>query len=454
MWSRDGRRIAFTSHRTGDDEIYVMSADGSHVHRVTYSRGADENPSWLPQGRLVISSERAGKLAQLYVVRISDGHAGQLTHEKLYHAYPQASPDGHWIAYTAQRREDSQGDTVVMRSDGSRSRRITHGSSDDSYAAWSPDSRRIVYSHYATLYLIDRDGRNNRRVDPMIEGYDASWGRDGTIFFDSSTYENEEIAAVGPRGGIMRLLTDAPGDADVEPNWSSDGTRLVFQSDRSGDDEIWSMNADGSGLHDLSQAPAAADGEPVWSPDTRRIAFSSDRGSAHNDSEIVVMNTDGSNQVNVSHSPANDFEPAWSPDGIRIAFARFVGNAGDIWVMNADGSNQVRLTTSAADDEEPAWSPDGSKILFKSTRDGGAQIYVMNADGSGQHVLVVSGDYDAEPSWSPDGTAIVFDRYTNAGIEIVVAGADGSNDRVVAPACVGKECNRAYAPDPSWQPMR
>src|SRR6266540_511909 len=210
----------------------------------------------------------------------------------------------------------------------------------------------------------------------------------------------------------------------------------------------------GARPRNVSQAPEASDIEPVWSPDGTRIAFASNRVAAHNDFEIVVMGSDGSDQVNLSHSPANDYSPAWSPDGRRIAFSRFGGTTGDIWVMNADGTNQIRLTTNPAMEDEPAWSPDGSKILFMSTRDGMPQIYVMNADGSGLRILVASGEVDAEPSWSPDGTKIVFDRLVRDGIQIVVAGADGLNQRVVGWACVGTSCDDAYPPDPSWQPLR
>jgi Tol biopolymer transport system component len=450
MWSRDGQRLAFTSHRTGDDETYVMNADGSQVRRVTRSRGDDENPSWLQDGRrLVISSQRSGKLAQIFVVRISDGRAVRLTHEKLYDGWAQASPDGRWIAYSAEPRLNSQGDLIVMRADGTQRRRITHGYRDDSYPAWAPDSRRLVYQRGYTLWLIDRDGRHNRS---LVEGSNPSWARDGTIFYDNSTSGNDELGVVDPAGGPLRLLTEAPDSKDVEPFWSPDGADLLFESDRTGNHEIWSMRSDGTGLQNLSQAPEASDGEPAWSPDKKKIAFSSDRGLAHNDSEIVVMNANGSEQTNISRAPANDYSPAWSPDGRRIAFSRFGGDTGDIWVMDADGSHQIRLTSNPESDWEPSWSPDGSRILFTSTRSGTSRIHVMNADGSGQRLLV-PGDADSEPSWSPDGTKVVFDRLVSDGRQIVVADADGSNTRVVGLACVGRFCGDAYAPDPSWQPI-
>jgi Tol biopolymer transport system component len=454
MWSPDGRRIAFTSHRTGDDETYVMNADGTAVRRVTRAHGEDENPTWFPDGkRLVISSARANrKRPQLYAVTIATGHAVRLTNDRFANEWPQVSPDGRWITYTRDKQVGFYGDIVVMRVDGHGAKTITRGSSDDAYSSWSPDSRRLVYSHSGTLYLIDRDGRHNRRLEPATYGGDPYWGRDGTIYFDGSDDENPEIAVVGTDGGQFRLLTEAPDDDDVEAFWSPDGTGLLFQSDRTGDNEIWTMQADGRSKQDLSNAPRADDRLPAWSPDGSKIAFTSDRGAAHNDEEIVVMRSDGSEQISISRSPADDYEPAWSPDGRRIAFARSGGGTSDVWVMDADGSNQVRLTTNAARDEEPSWSPDGTRILFTSTRNGIPGIFVMNADGSDQHLLVRSGEIEAQASWSPDGRQIVFDRRTREGVDVVIADADGSSDRVIAQGCVGKCAD--YWPDPSWQPLR
>ena len=458
MWSPDGRRLAFTSHRTGDDDVYVMNADGSGVRRVTRSHGEDENPTWTPDGRrLAISSQRGdGKHSQIYIVTIASGRAVRLSHDKFFDDWPSISPNGRWIAYTRNHRHydsDDSGDIVVMRVDGRGAKAITPRATDDWYPSWSADSRRLVYDRDYTLYVIDRDGRHNQRLEPQVEGAEAYWARDGTVYYDNLDDHNPEIGVVGSDGNNFRLLTEAPDDADVEAFWSPDGTQLLYQSDRTGDDEIWVMHADGSGKRNITQAPRADDRLPAWSPDGTKIAFTSDRGSAHNDEEIVVMKSDGSNQVSISGSPADDYEPAWSPDGSRIAFARSAGDTSDLWVANADGSNQVRLTTTSGWDEEPSWSPDGSTILFMSTRTGIASVWATRADGSDQHLLVKSGEIDGEPSWSPDGRQIVFDRKTRDGIDVMVADADGSDARLVAPGCVGK-CGNVYWPDPTWQPLR
>ncbi len=94
--------------------------------------------------------------------------------------------------------------------------------------------------------------------------------------------------------------------------------------------------------------------------------------------------------------------PAQAQDAMgQIAFvSRRDGNS-EIYVMNADGSGQTNLTNNPASDTFPAWSPDGSRIAFTSDRDGNQEIYVMNADGSGQTPLTNNPETDNSPVWSP-----------------------------------------------------
>ena len=111
-----------------------------------------------------------------------------------------------------------------------------------------------------------------------------------------------------------------------------------------------------------------------------------------------------------------------------IACRRYVGGNSQIYVINVDGSGGVYLTNDATWHAGPAWSPDGQKIAFASGASGTGQIYVMNADGSDQ--INLSNDdsvWDEGPSWSPDGRRITFMRISHGSKEIYVMDADGSN---------------------------
>jgi len=138
---------------------------------------------------------------------------------------------------------------------------------------------------------------------------------------------------------------------------------------------------------------------PAWSPDGKRIAFV--RGKGRN-SDIYVMNADGTHRRKITKSLSEDAFPSWSPDGKTIAFTHLTPEHTDIGAyeiyaigvngtgqrrltharMGIDGKNQRRLTHNPASDAFEAWSPDGNRIAFLSDRSGRTEVYVMRADGT------------------------------------------------------------------------
>src|SRR5215204_5639284 len=158
--------------------------------------------------------------------------------------------------------------------------------------------------------------------------------------------------------------------------------------------QIYVMNADGSEQTNISNN-TAVDIHPDWSPDGTKIAFASDRAGSY---QVYVMNADGSEQTRLTN-PAFGYQPSWSPDGTEIAFSSSRDGNSEIYVMNADGSEQSRLTNNADIDEQPSWSPDGTEIAFISSRD--YQIYVMNADGSEQTNISNNPAVHDNPDWGP-----------------------------------------------------
>ena len=201
-----------------------------------------------------------------------------------------------------------------------------------------------------------------------------------------------QLYVVNADGSGLRNLARITGPALFSSQlvWSPDGRTIYFGR--------YLVSTDGSGARKLPYIPLIA----VWSPDGRQIAFVGNGrtglpgpGAARSkdDSEIYVMNADGSGTRRLTHNVGYDGEPAWSPDGRKIAFQstrrRFGGSKAEIYVMNADGSGKRNLTRNPAKDGSPSWSPDGRRIAFVSNRDGRLEAHVMNADGSGQRSLTV-----------------------------------------------------------------
>lgn len=161
--------------------------------------------------------------------------------------------------------------------------------------------------------------------------------------------------------------------------------RIVFTSSRGGNFDIYSSKPDGTDRVRLTDTPDFQEFSPSSSPDGTRILYYGRDGDLFDDSyqsDVYVMNADGTGQINLTDSLTHDEQPVWSPDGTRIAFVR---GFYDIWIMNADGSRQVNLTnTPEAYEFAPWWSADGIRIFY-SDNEGGR--HVMNADGSGQTLL-------------------------------------------------------------------
>ncbi len=263
-------QIAFTSDRDGNNEVYVMNADGSKVTRLTSNPASDGHfgLAWSPDGsRITFNSFRDGN-NEVYVMNADGSSLSNLTNDPADDGTPACAPDGSRIAFDSNR--EGINDVFVIIADGSGLTRLTDDPGINFAPAWSPDGTRIAF-------YSDRDGNN-------------------------------EVYIMNADGSGQTNLTNSPA-FDRDPAWSPDGNRVAFYSDRDGNNEVYVMNADGSGLARLTDHPAS-DFDPAWSPDGSRIAFASDRDG---NSEIYVMDSDGSGQTRLTDNPAADSGPAWSP---------------------------------------------------------------------------------------------------------------------------------------------
>jgi dipeptidyl aminopeptidase/acylaminoacyl peptidase len=161
-----------------------------------------------------------------------------------------------------------------------------------------------------------------------------------------------------------------------------------------------------------------------------------------------MMNSDGTNQRNITKDPGNCYGPDFSPDGTRIAYTRIAANGTlEIWTMDPDGSNRVNVTASApGDNSDPSWSPDGSKLAFSSKRTAQMGVYVIDADGSDVTARLSDvNEWSSNPSWSPDGSRLAYESIRTGTTNISTVNVDGSN--------VTKITNRPAADtEPAWSP--
>jgi Tol biopolymer transport system component len=257
------------------------------------------------------------------------------------------------------------------------------------------------------------------------------------------------------------------GGENAEAYWSSDETRLIFQSTRDGlkCDQIFSMAIDGSDVRRVSTGRGRTTCA-YFMPGDERIVYASTHAAAddclpepdrshgyvwklYDEYDIYVANADGSDPVVLSASEGYDAEATVSPKGDRILFTSTRDGDPELYAMDLDGGNVTRLTNAKGYDGGGFFSADGSKIVWRANRPQGAEeeakydeiraaglvrptrleLFVMNADGTGTKQITTDGAANFAPFMHPDGRRIIYasnvDDAKHRNFDLYIVGIDG-----------------------------
>jgi len=277
IWSPNGQQMAYTAyHAELRSEIHILNLNG--VEQASTSSSYDKNPVWSSDGRIAFTSFRDVNY-EIYMMNANGSGQINLTHNPAYDADPAWSPNGRWIAFVSNR--DGNGEIYVMNVAealrGLPHKRLTHNSVSDTHPIWSPDGKRIAFvsneGGNSEIYVMNSDGSGQTNLtNNPADDTDPAWSPDGTqLAFSSYRSGNSEIYVVNIPDPLSPQNLPSPINLtqnaayDGNPVWSPDGKRLAFVSDRDGNFEIYVMNADGSGQTNLTHDPAS-DTDPVWQP--------------------------------------------------------------------------------------------------------------------------------------------------------------------------------------------
>ncbi len=215
-WSPDGSKVAFHSDLRGSNDIYVIERDGSDLRRITDHPGQDIDPDWMPDGRLLFSSDRDGD-QNIYLMDLESGRLTQLTHYTGGRTGgPTPAADGRRIAYSSDRMFSWQ--VYVLEIESGHIERITGPLPGKCNPAWNPAQDRIAYMSGGDLI-----GTDLRTIAPDGSGGHA---------VGSGTSNNED------------------------PQFSEDGNRMVWVSDRHGNWEIYEGSAEARNERRVSSTSA------------------------------------------------------------------------------------------------------------------------------------------------------------------------------------------------------
>jgi len=270
-------RIAFASDRDGDDDIYVMNADGSGLILLTNTSAGERLLDGSPDGaRIAFTLGGENYNDEIYVMNADGSQVRRLTNNPASDRFPAWSPNGRRIAFVSDRDGEFPGTVMeiyVMNADGSNQTRLTHNQATNTCPAWSPDGKQLAFSTYQT--------ESEARIDVM-----------------------------NSNGSGERLLVDTPGK-DRCPVWSPDGIRIAFTSQSGSSANIYVVNSDGSNLINLTDH-SSENTSPRWSPDGQSLVFASRRDG---NSEIYRIGVDGRGLTNLTNHSSFDGYPDWLPGG-------------------------------------------------------------------------------------------------------------------------------------------
>ena len=395
-FSPDGTRVAFVWDGEKPDvfNVYTKAVAGGDPQRVTRSPVSEGSPCWLPDGahiaflRYAAPPEEAG----VYLALASGGPEKMLTKAfplpHIFDRHLDCSPDGKYVALADKDMEESPFSIFLIDLQTGERRKITNppnSSLGDTGPVFAPDSKTLSFTRtlgagVADVFTTPVAGGEPTRVtrgSQITLGH--TWTADGREIVVSTVHGHESgVWRIPARGGEPRPIPSMRTTANFL-SIARNGQRLAF-SHWFVDTNIWRFRIGPDGSREAVKLIASTREErsPQYSPDGSKIAFRSDRSGSN---EIWVCDSDGSHPVQVTKfdGPLTG-SPHWSPNGKWIAFDSRPGGNSDIFVVQSDGGPPRRITFDAGNDVMPSWSNDGRWIYFASNRTGAYQVWKVAAD--------------------------------------------------------------------------
>jgi serine/threonine protein kinase/dipeptidyl aminopeptidase/acylaminoacyl peptidase len=418
--------------------------------QLTFERDLELDPATFPREERLAYVLRQD--ARFDVVVQWKGGIKNLTKDlpTSVHRWPQWSPDGSLIAFTAGTGTlplQGPGSAIaaihVIPWEGGPSTIIKNVSPVG--FSWSPGGKELVFAREHAIYGITLDGFVERKIADALDPNGPAWSPDGkwivytagnsVAVFHFATLGNlgpSSISIVSAFGDTQRrFLVPTPG-ANSSPVWMPDSRSILYVSNG------------GGASRDIFQLHLSESGEPIGKPvrittgpalslhlsaDGRQLAYSRFINRA-NLWSIPVPQT-GSVSLSRAKPVTSEVQAIEgvdvSSDGQWIAFDSNRSGNQDIYRMPRFGGKPEQLTTDEHDDFLPNYSPDGKYIAFYSfRREKGRDLFVMNSDGSNQQQITSHEGNEFYPVWSPDGQSLVFMHSPlRGGLQIYVMSRTG-----------------------------
>jgi len=444
--------FTWNGEKQDNNDIYVKLIGSPTPVRLTTNPADDLSPAFSPDGRSIgfirISENRGAALVIIPAIGGAERIVANLPASSVSSFYNLYLKPGPLFAWLPDGKHVVTDGLTLLSVETGEAHSLTSpplNVAPDFSPAVSPDGRTVVFGRssgylISDLYLLDLasdlklKGAPRRLTSLKRQIHSPVWTPDGRkIIFTSGWGE-----------GLWRVAASnsaAPEKLPIYDAWTSTisrtGNRLVY--DRvPGGEHIWRLSLSGSGeaigppVKFISSTHH--EGWPQYSMDGKRIAFQSDRSG--NDG-IWDCDADGSNGVELySQTGILSGTPRWAPDGEHLAFDSNVAGNMDIYVIRASGGQPAQLTADPADDQIPSWSADGKWVYFASKRSGRFEVWKAPAGGGEAFQVTRNGGWVAFES--RDGKFLYYtktDEFANGVWKMPVS---GGKERLIIPSVAGR----------------
>jgi tricorn protease len=439
----------------------------------------------LPEGRLLRFPDIHGNqvvfsyAGDLWLVSSEGGEARRITTSPGLELFPHFSPDGKWIAFTAQ--YDGNFNVYVMPADGGgQPRQLTYVPDigpvpermgpNNEVIAWTPDSKRIVFlsrrdtynDWFGHLWTVSVDGGLPERL-PIDRGGLLAFNSSGTEMVYNRIFRNfrtwkRYTGGMAQKLSLWNFQTHAYEQltndeyTDTFPMWKGD--TVYFCSDRGPEHRLNLYSLDLKS-HATRQLTHFTDFDVEWpNLDGDRIIF-------QYGGWLYVYDTKSDKAQKITVRLDGDFDQArnhWdstaklidsfdlSPEGKRAAFTA----RGDVYTVPAEHGSARNLTsTPGIREEDVAWSPDGRWVAYLSDRSGEQEIYIRPQNGMGAEEQITSGDnvFFMPVVWSPDSSKLL---YANSSLQLFYVDIEDKKPVLIDTAKYGEITDYSWSPDSKW----
>ncbi len=441
------------------------------VFSLSFVQAKTDNSTRMLLMPTVSATQIAFAYAQnIWVVPRSGGVARRLTSFQGQSSNPHFSPDGKWIAFSAEYAGNQ--DVYVVSADGGEPKRLTWHPGADLVQGWTPDGKSIMFSSTRATWSPSGSPRfwtvpaEGGVEEPMVlpRGFQGKISADGgkIAYRMNNSWDDERR---NYRGGQNRpvwivdlksydLVTPPWTDSkDLDPVWI--GNSVYFISDRDGVQNVWSYEANSK---KLAQVTKYTDFDVKTMDSGAETIVFEQAGYIHE------LDPKSGKERLVNITVKGDFPwmmPRWedvssrmtnislSPTGKRVlAEAR-----GEIFTIPVEKGDVRNLTNSSSSAErDPAWSPDGKYISYFSDRSGEYRLYVEAQDGltPPREIVLEKPTHYYTVSWSPDSKKLL---YHDTNLKVWVLDVETGKAKIVGsdPWMVPtRTLNPTWSPDSKW----